>query len=68
MSQTWSAAAIAKLEHDLRNPLTAVLGFAELLDMTDLDETQRAHLDRLRHAAEQLLQILDTIEERPAQC
>ncbi|HUR50252.1 MAG TPA: response regulator [Acidimicrobiales bacterium] len=61
---SWIADVMAKLEHDLRNPLTAVMGFADLLGMSDLDEAQRQHLNRIHQAAEQLLQVLETMEER----
>lgn len=55
---------MAKLEHDLRNPLTAVMGFADLLGMTELNEQQRDQLNRILQAAEQLLQVVETMEER----
>lgn len=55
---------MSKLEHDLRNPLTAVMGFADLLGMSELNEHQRDHLNRIHQAAEQLLQVVETMEER----
>lgn len=60
----WVSDVMAKLEHDLRNPLTAVMGFADLLGMTDLNEQQRDHLNRIHQATEQLLQVVETMEER----
>lgn len=60
----WVSEVMAKLEHDLRNPLTAVMGFADLLGMTELDEHQRDNLNRIHQAAEQLLQVIETMEER----
>ena len=56
--------AIARLEHDLRNPLTAIMGFSDLLGMTDLDDHQRAHLARIQQASDRLLEILETMSER----
>jgi signal transduction histidine kinase len=61
---SWVREVMAKLEHDLRNPLTAVMGFADLLGMSELNEPQREHLNRIHQAAEQLLQVLETMEER----
>ena len=60
----WVTDVMAKLEHDLRNPLTAVMGFADLLGMTELNEQQRDHLNRIHQATEQLLQVIETMEER----
>lgn len=60
----WVTDIMSKLEHDLRNPLTAVMGFADLLGMSDLNEHQRDHLNRIHQAAEQLLQVVETMEER----
>ena len=60
----WISEVMAKLEHDLRNPLTAVMGFADLLGMSELNDQQRDHLNRIHLAAEQLLQIIETMEER----
>ncbi len=61
---SWVSDVMAKLEHDLRNPLTAVMGFADLLGMSELDQHQRDHLNRIHQAAEQLLQVVETMEER----
>jgi len=61
---SWVREVMAKLEHDLRNPLTAVMGFADLLGMSELNERQRDHLDRVQQAAEQLLHVIETMEER----
>ena len=55
---------IANLEHDLRNPLTAIMGHSDLLGLTALDGEQRAHLARVQEACERLLQIVETIAER----
>lgn len=60
----WVSDVMAKLEHDLRNPLTAVMGFADLLGMSDLNQQQRDQLNRIHQAAEQLLQVIETMEER----
>lgn len=57
---------LAQLDHDLRNPLTAILGFADLLATTELNDQQRGHLDRVQQAAENLVRIVDSIEERAA--
>lgn len=55
---------IADLEHDLRNPLTSITGFSDLLGMTDLDGEQRDLLACIQEASERLLQIVETMSER----
>ena len=60
----WVSDVMSKLEHDIRNPLTAIMGFADLLGMSDLSEQQRDQLNRIHQAAEQLLQVVETMEER----
>ena len=55
---------IAILEHDLRNPLTAIMGFSDLLGMTELDPDQRELLSRVQGACERLLEVVETMAER----
>jgi signal transduction histidine kinase len=54
----------AKLEtfsHDLRSPLTAVLGVQNLLAATDLSDDQRRYLELLSKANRLLLEIVESI-------
>ena len=37
---------LAAMSHDMRTPLTAIVGFAELLDSADVDDQQRADWSR----------------------
>ena len=37
---------LAAMSHDIRTPLTAIVGFAELLDSADVDDRQRADWSR----------------------
>lgn len=55
---------LAQLAHDLRNPLAAMMGYADLLGMSELTQPQRDHLNRIHQAAEQLLQVVETMGER----
>lgn len=51
--------AVARLSHELRTPLNVVLGFAHLLQLADLLPEERAHVDAIVQAAEQLAAIVD---------
>ncbi len=51
--------AIEQLCHDLRTPLSAVWGFAQLLRRSDLTEEQKRYLDGIVDAGERLSAMLD---------
>ncbi|MEI8036749.1 MAG: PAS domain S-box protein [Verrucomicrobiota bacterium] len=52
---------LAVMSHELRTPLNGVLGFAELLSYTPLDEEQAEHVETIRHSGNHLLSIVDDI-------
>jgi len=60
----WTPEALAKLQHDLRNPLTAVMGFSQLLQSTKLDTQQAECLDKVLDGARRLLDMIEAIPER----
>lgn len=54
---------LATLGHEVRTPMTGVLGMAELLQGTALDTTQRGYVDAIRGAGEHLLRLVnDTLD------
>ena len=61
------AAAAAKsrfltnVSHEIRTPMNGVLGLAERLGRTGLDERQRAYLRSLHASADHLMELLDEI-------
>ena len=60
-SGTPAAERSRSLRHDLRTPLHAILGFAELLGSRPLDADARRDLEHIREAAHRLQAIVDAI-------
>jgi two-component system NtrC family sensor kinase len=52
---------VAGVAHELNNPLTAVVGFAELLQASATDEKMRGHLDRLAKSAHRCHKIVHNL-------
>lgn len=64
-----SRSAISAISHELRNPLTAILGHADLLlDTADLTPRQREHATVIESAAERMLTLVRRLlDNRPAE-
>lgn len=58
---TLSPDDLRRLRHDLRTPLHAILGFAELLGGRPLDDDARRDVEQIREAARRLQAIVDAI-------
>ena len=50
---------LATLGHEVRTPMTGVLGMSELLQAGALDATQRGQVDAIRRAGEHLLRLVN---------
>ena len=50
---------VAMVSHELRNPMTGVMGFIHLLTKTDLDEVQREYVMAAQKGANSLLELLN---------
>lgn len=50
---------LATLGHEVRTPMTGVLGMSELLASTELDERQRSYTQSIRRAGEHLLRLVN---------
>lgn len=54
---------VAMLSHDIRNPLNAVMGVVQLLDRSDLSESQRRFVRLLKSSSENMLNLLNHVLE-----
>ena len=50
---------MATLGHEIRTPMTGVLGMAELMAQTPLDEAQRGYVDAVRRSGKTLLRLVN---------
>ncbi|MFK3661516.1 two-component sensor histidine kinase BarA [Scandinavium sp. NPDC088450] len=52
---------LANMSHELRTPLNGVIGFTRLTLKTDLNSTQRDHLNTIERSANNLLTIINDV-------
>ena len=52
---------LALMSHEIRNPLSAIVGFSRLLSETRLDGEQRGHVDMLRSSSDHLMDLVNDI-------
>ena len=52
---------IANMSHEIRTPLNAVIGFAELLERTEVDKKQQSYLKSIKAGGKALLAIINDI-------
>lgn len=52
---------MAAITHDLRSPLTTVMGYTDLIRKTDLDEKQKHYLTQIRKSSEFILHLVNDL-------
>jgi signal transduction histidine kinase len=52
---------VAGVAHELNNPLTALIGFAELVQMSEVDDDTRSSLKRISNSAERCHKIVQSL-------
>ena len=52
---------LAMMSHEIRTPLNGIIGIADILALTSLDDEQAAHLGLLSHSSEHLLTLINDI-------
>lgn len=52
---------LSSMSHELRTPMNAILGFGQLLEMEELNETQRENVEEILHAGNHLLDLINEV-------
>lgn len=52
---------LATMSHEIRTPMNGIMGFLDILETTDLTESQRGYLEEARNASEILLYLINDI-------
>src|SRR5690554_2704602 len=61
--QRAKSAFLSRMSHDLRTPLSVLLGFAQLLEMENLNRRQNEHVQHILQSGRQLLYLINQVLE-----
>ena len=52
---------LSRMSHELRTPMNSILGFAQLLEMTELNIRQKNSVKHIRHSGAHLLELINQV-------
>lgn len=52
---------LSRMSHQLRTPLNSILGFAQILEMSQLDQAQKRGVTRITSGGKELLRLVDDL-------
>jgi PAS domain S-box-containing protein len=52
---------MSRMSHELRTPLNSILGFAQLLELGDLNNSQKKGINHIMHSGKQLLNMINEV-------
>jgi PAS domain S-box-containing protein len=52
---------MSRMSHELRTPLNSILGFAQLLELGNLSDSQRKGVSHIMHSGKQLLNLINEV-------
>lgn len=55
------ASFLANMSHEIRTPMNGVLGYADLLAMSELDDTQREQVELIRGSGRAMMKVLNDV-------
>jgi PAS domain S-box-containing protein len=54
---------LSRMSHELRTPMNSILGFAQLLELTELERSQKKSLEYILKSGNHLLQLINEVLE-----
>lgn len=52
---------LSRMSHELRTPMNSILGFAQLLEMSDMNEMQESSVQHILHSGKHLLGLINEV-------